>query len=356
MTDVGGFSILKPTDPRWDVLFNALPSPARDIFYSAGFARLCAKMLPPSEMPVCAAFSSGAGDILLYPFVVRDLAALVDSSISKGLQDTISLYGRGGVVGCASPDALKAFHQSLARYMFDQRVLCSFDRFHPVMLNHTLAVRNCEIIDVGGFVVVDLLLSPQALRESFKSSVRKDLRKAERNGITCFAEANCSHLVDFLEIYYQTMERNSANAFYFFPEVFFKALPTELPGQFHFFYAVHEGRIVSCELVLHHGRYSHSFLGGTRREYLPLAANPLLKEAIFHEMKQLGCEFFFLGGGQRANDSIFSFKHAYAPDGVLASLVGGTIWRHDEYEGLKLDMIQGGREISPNRFQFYDRQ
>jgi hypothetical protein len=355
MTDVRRFLILKPSDPRWDTLFNTLPPFARDIFYSAGFARLCQKILPPSETPICAAFSSADGSTLLYPFVVRNIAGLVDVPIPEGLQDTISLYGRGGVVGRASPDALGAFHQSLAQYMLDQRVLCSFDRFHPVMVNHTLARKDCEILDVGGFVVVDLRLSPQALRESFKSSVRKDLRKAERNGITCFAEANCNHLTDFLDIYYQTMERNSANSFYYFPETFFAALPTEAPGQFHFFYAVHEGRIVSCELVLHHGMYSHSFLGGTRRECLPLAANPLLKDAIIRKMKELGCEFFLLGGGQKANDNIFSFKYAYAPNGVLTSLVGGTIWRREQYEGLKRNMAQGGREIPPNRFQFYDQ-
>jgi hypothetical protein len=356
MTEVGSFSILEADDPRWDTLFTVLQPSAQDIFYCSGFARVCRTILPPSERPVCAAFSATDGNVLLYPFVMRNVAGLLDLPVSEGLQDTVSLYGRGGAVGRASGEALEAFHRSLAQYMSDQRVLCSFDRFHPVMGNHALAPKTCNVLNVGGFVVVDLRQSREALNQSFKSSVRKDLRKAERNGVTCFAEPNCDHLADFLDIYYQTMERNSASGFYYFPEAFFAALPTEAPGQFHFFYAVHEGRIVSCELVLHHGMYSHSFLGGTRRESLPLAANPLLKDTIFGKMKELGCDFFLLGGGQKANDNIFSFKYAYAPDGVLPSLVGGTVWRSDDYESLKREMTQSGHEIPSNRFQFYDRQ
>jgi GNAT acetyltransferase-like protein len=356
MTDLYQFFILEQDDPRWDVLFNALLPSAQDVFYSVGFARLCQKILPPSEKAICAALSSEDDSVLLYPFVLRTVASLVDVATPEGLQDTISLYGRGGVVGRASADALKYFHRSLAQYMSDHRVLCSFDRFHPVMGNNAFASKGCNICEVGGFVVVDLRKSVEDLKQSFKNSVRKDLRKAVRNGVTCFAESNCDHLSDFLDIYYQTMERNSATDFYYFPEDFFAALPTRLAGQFHFFYAVHEGRIVSCELVLHHGMYSHSFLGGTRRECLPLAANPLLKDTIIGKMKELGCDFFLLGGGQKANDKIFSFKHAYSPDGVLPSLVGGTIWRHADYEGLKRNMVQAGREIRSNRFQFYDLQ
>jgi hypothetical protein len=150
------------------------------------------------------------------------------------------------------------------------------------------------------------------------------------------------------------MDRNAANDFYYFPEAFFAGLPHYLRGKFLFFYAEHGGEIVSCELVLHHGAYSHSFLGGTWREALPLAANPLLKIAILEQMKALGCEYFLLGGGQAPDDGIFNFKKAYAPDGVLPSYVGGTIWQADTYEGLRQEMLTSGLPMAGNRFQFYD--
>ncbi len=348
------FDILEPSDPRWETLFRALPLAQQDVFYAPGFARLCQETLNASDAVGCATYTTDAGALLLYPFVRRDAGKLVDAQFAAGLSDTISLYGRGGVVGVAELDDIRDFYDLLSRYMVANRVFCSFDRFHPVIGNHTTASRQCQLRNVGGFVVVDLRPPMEDVLAACKQSVRKDIRKAERNGVTCFAEPNCDHLGDFLDTYYQTMDRNAASDYYYFPEAFFTKLSRFAEGQFHFFYALHEKRVVSCELVLHHGRYAHSFLGGTRRDALPLAANPLLKGEILRRMQEIGCEYFLLGGGQRPNDGIFNFKQAYAPDGVFASYVGGTVWQPDLYEGLFRDMTTAGREISSGRFQFYD--
>ena len=348
------FDVLEVRDPRWETLFRALPLAQQDVFYAPGFARLCQETLNASDAVACAAYTNDAGALLLYPFVRRDVGALLGAEFAEGLFDTLSLYGRGGVVGVAEPDALEDFYVLLARYLVNNRVFCSFDRFHPVIGNHAAVSRQAQVRHVGGFVVVDLRPPLEDVLAACKQSVRKDMRKAERKGVTCFAEANCDHLGDFLEIYYQTMDRNAASDYYYFSEAFFTELSRLAEGQFHFFYAVHENRVVSCELVLHHGLYAHSFLGGTRRDALPLAANPLLKSEILRQMREIGCAYFLLGGGQRPNDGIYNFKQAYAPDGVFASYVGGTVWQPTLYEGLLRDISAAGRELSSGRFQFYD--
>lgn len=346
--------VLEPGDQRWSDMFHALPPEAQDVFYAPGFAALCQETLPLSQEVRCAAFTSEEGGILLYPFVRRRTGDIVKDACATGLHDTTSLYGRGGVVGEASELDLALFHSALATYLRDIDVFCSFDRFHPVMGNQALAPPGCAARDVGGFIVVDLRPSFADLEASFKSSVRKDVRKAERNGVTCFSEANCDHLDAFLNIYYKTMDRNAASDFYYFPKSFFAGLQRHMAGQFHFFYAVHEGEIVSCELVLHHGDYCHSFLGGTLREALPLTANSLLKIEIFKRMQALDCKYFLLGGGHAPNDGIFNFKKAYAPDGIKHSFIGGTVLQPDIYARLKEAMRDAGLPTADNRFQFYD--
>lgn len=348
------FSILNHDSPEWNVLFESLPLDQQDIFYSPSFARLCKNTLNREDEVLCAAMTSEAG-VLIYPFVKRSLARLTSFPSSAGLYDLISLYGRGGIVG--STQALMdvaPFHAAMAAYCRGNAIVCGFDRFHPVIANDVRAAPDARIMDVGGFVVVDMRPEMDAIENSFKQSVRKDLRKAERNGITCFAESNCDHLKEFLDIYYHTMGRNSAAEFYYFNEEYFLALDKEIPGQFHFFYAVAGNDIVSCELVLHHGKYCHSFLGGTKREALPLCANPILKREIIRFFKGQGCEYFLLGGGSKPDDGIFNFKKAYAPEGVLPSRIGGMIWNHRAYEQLREDMSSAGVAISVNRFQFYD--
>ena len=348
------FSILKPDSPEWRIFFESLPADQQDVFYSPGFARLFQDTLNREDEVLCAAMDTEDG-ALLYPFVRRNLGRLTGSPRFSGLFDMTSLYGRGGIVG--SPAALQAapaFHDGLAAYCRENAVVCSFDRFHPVLANEAYAPPATKIMEVGGFVVVDLRPGMEAVENGFKYSVRKDLRKAERNGVTCFAEPSIAHLEDFLEIYYQTMSRNEASQFYYFPEEFFVALGESLAGQFHFFYAVSEGSIVSCELVLHHGKYCHSFLGGTKRESLPLCANPLLKREILSFCRRLGCEYFLLGGGHAPDDGIFNYKKAYAPEGVVRSHIGGTRWDPETYERLKDELPAAGIAIAANRFQFYD--
>jgi CelD/BcsL family acetyltransferase involved in cellulose biosynthesis len=348
------FSILTPDDPAWGALFDRLPAEQRDVFYTPSFAQLCQQTLNRDQEVLCAALESDEG-VVLYPFARRDLGRLTGFEEFSGRHDITGLYGRGGLVASnTAPQLLSEFHAALADYCHTNGIVCGFDRYHPVIANDGYADPATKVMDIGGFVVVDLRLELEAIQESFKSSVRKDLRKAERNEIRCFDEADDAHLAAFLDIYHGTMARNSASEFYYFSAEYFTTLCRTIPGQFHFFYAEAGGEIVSCEVVLLHGKYAHSFLGGTRREALPLAVNPMLKWEIIRTLKARGCEYFLLGGGTQPDDGIFQFKKAYAPEGVLPSRIGGTIWDQDTYRQLREAMTAAGVAIPQNRFQFYD--
>ncbi len=348
------FQLLKPDSPQWEGLFGIMPPHQQDVFYSPSFARLCQRTLNRDDEVYCAAMMFDT-NVVLYPFVRRNVGRLTGQSRLGRIYDITSMYGRGGIIVSQPLTAdVRAFHAAMADYCRETAVFCGFDRFHPVIGNQVWAAPDAKVQDVGGFVVVDLRPEMTAIEASFKPSVRKDLRKAERNGIVCFAETNCDHLAEFVAVYNQTMNRNAAAEFYYFPEEYFAALSRELSGQFHFFYAVAGAEIVSCELVLHYGKFGHSFLGGTKRDALSLCANPMLKWEIIRALKQRGCEHFLLGGGARPDDGIFNFKKAYAPEGVLPSRIGGMIWDHGSYEWLKREMSSAGAAFSSERFQFYD--
>ena len=348
------FSILIPDNPVWADLFEMLPLDQQDIFYSPSFARLCQKTLDQNDEVLCAAMTSDAG-VLLYPFVKRNLGKLTGFAEYSGYCDITGLYGRGGIVGSAAAlQGTTPFHAAMAAYCRKQAIVCGFDRFHPVIGNDVRAAPDSKIMEIGGFVVVDMRPDMNVIENGFKQSVRKDVRKAERNGITCFAESSSDHLKEFMDIYYHTMGRNSASEFYYISENYFTSVAKKIPGQFHYFYALAGNDIVSCELVLHHGKYCHSFLGGTKKEALPLSANPMLKREIIRFFKTRGCEYFLLGGGSKPDDGIFNFKKAYAPEGVYPSRVGGTIWDTDTYARLRDSMLASGKDVPAGRFQFYD--
>jgi hypothetical protein len=348
------FSILTTDSENWDMLFESLPIEQQDIFYSRSFAKLCEKTLNHKDEVLCAVITSDDG-VVLYPFVRRNISTMTNFSVTSNLYDITGLYGRGGIVTSLKNETdLALFHEKMKLYCNENNIVCGFDRYHPIIANEDRVSGTTEIMDIGGFVAVDLRPEMTEIESSFKHSVRKSLKKSERNGITCFAESNCEHLKEFMDIYYHTMGRNSADDFYYFNEEYFEMLCREISGKFHFFYALAEGEIVSCELVLHHGKYCHSFLGGTKRAALPLCANPFLKREIIKFFKERGCDYFLLGGGSKPDDGIFKFKKSYAPNGVLPSKIGGMIWNQSAYQQIKEDMLYAGIEVPQNRFQFYN--
>ena len=61
-----------------------------------------------------------------------------------------------------------------------------------------------------------------------------------------------------------------------------------------------------------------------------------------------------LGGGQHADDGVYRYKLAYAPDGATPSCIGGDIYLNDEYMDLCQRMTAAGAPVWPERIQFYD--
>ena len=180
--------IFSPTDAAWDEAFQRLPAERRDVFHTASYARLCQNTLNRNDKVLCA-ISNTESDVILYPFAIRNLEGLIGSR-GAGLRDMVGLYGRNGVL-CSpgtSDSALFRFHADLADFVSKQRVICSFDRFHPVIANEQQSAVDTEIIDVGNFIVISLERDIDTVESYYKYSIRKDVSKAIRNSVSTFIE------------------------------------------------------------------------------------------------------------------------------------------------------------------------
>ena len=249
------FSILAPTDSAWKTSFEDLPLDQRDIFYSPEFARVFDLTVNNDDEVLCAKLSSQEG-IILYPFIKRNLSKVSGLPTYFEYFDICGLYGRGGIISSTkSPKSMELFYSAFSSYCKDNSIICNFDRFHPIIQNEIFAFPNESIRKIGGFVVVDLRPNLDEIIGSFKSSVHKDIRKAERNEVSCFRDENIQNLDEFMTVYKHTMDRNLATKFYYFTENFFRTMDSEMRKKCNYFYAVSEGKVISCELVLHCGKY-----------------------------------------------------------------------------------------------------
>ena len=167
----------------------------------------------------------------------------------------------------------------------------------------------------------------------FRQKVRKNVKKANSYNLGIIIESNTDHLDDFLRIYYATMIRTEAAKEYYFSRSFFETL-TGMKDNAVYFYTVHEGRIISAELVMYGPETCYSFLGGTDHEYFHMRPNDYLKYEIIKWAKEKGLKNFVLGGGYGKDDGIFEYKQALAPNGVVDFHIGRRVFDQASYDYL----------------------
>ncbi|HEV7930379.1 MAG TPA: GNAT family N-acetyltransferase [Nitrosospira sp.] len=315
---------------RWSEVWNRWPT--REVFAHPNYLRLFGT---ETEKAVCALFESHNGTVL-YPFFLRDVddADLVDVEY-RGVRDIVSPYGYGGAVVIEASDkqALTIeFWRHFDSWCERSNVVSEFVRFS--LFSDSLLEFPGEVEVKQDNIVRSLDLSPDELWMDFDHKVRKNVKKAQRLGVVIQVDVQGVFFDDFYRIYTNTMDRRSASSGYYFGEEFFRAIHDSLAGQFAYFHARHEGRIISTELVLLSAENVYSFLGGTESEAFDMRSNDLLKYEVMVWARANGKRRFVLGGGYAAGDGIYKYKKAFAPSGSLPFLVGRRILNPAAYDAL----------------------
>ena len=251
--------------------------------------------------------------------------------------DVVTPYGYGGPVltrGTATPEFLRRYYGAWEEHCRENRIVAEFLRFHLFDNAPLRLAYPGQVGKVSDNVVRRLEPSLDEMWMEFAHKVRKNVKKAASAGLTVQTDADGRRLDDFLQIYYQTMERNHADSFYYFDRAYFQALVDTLPGHFQFFHVLSEDKVISTELVLCGQDYVYSFLGGTLEEYFPLRPNDLLKYEIIRWSRDTGHKAFVLGGGYGGNDGIYRYKKSFAPDADVPYYTGRWIHEPRVYEAL----------------------
>ncbi|HID78785.1 MAG TPA: GNAT family N-acetyltransferase [Planctomycetaceae bacterium] len=306
--------------------------PAREVFAHPDYVELFVR---PGWQACCAYLDSGQGKVL-YPFLLRDLAAEAYWSPAIGpATDIATPYGYGGAWfwSASSPETLaEVFWERFDRWAEENGVVSEFVRL-SLFAERVLPYPGNVLRDREN-VIRDLRPPESELWMDFKHKVRKNVNKAQRSGVDVEVDRTGASVGDFLGIYQHTMRRRQAGQMYHFDQEFFNRIHQQLGGQFAYFHAVHEGRVVSTELVLISADSVYSFLGGTAEAAFPYRPNDLIKYEIIRWAKAQGKHWFVLGGGYQPDDGIFRYKAAFAPGGIVPFQVGTRLLRPDVYEEL----------------------
>lgn len=292
----------------WRRLWDSWPE--REPFAHPEYARLFAR---PGDRVAALSFEA-PGRRVLFPLILRPLAAEPWAAAGEARWDATTPYGYGGPYAWGPETAADArFWEAFGAWCRRERVVSAFARLSlfPGQLASVPGGGETRLANV----VVPLEGGPEAVWAGYESKVRKWVKTAEAAGLTAETDLAGDRLQDFFAVYTSTMTRHAASSFYFFPLEFFRALVERLPGCFAFFHTLHAGRVVSSDLVLLSRDYAYYFLGGTLEEAFDLGPNYLLKSHIARWACAQGKKGYVLGGGVQEGDGLYRYKRAYTRKG-----------------------------------------
>ncbi len=138
----------------------------------------------------------------------------------------------------------------------------------------------------------------EALWTGFKARIRRDVRKAERSGVTVVEATSKTEVAEFYNLYLDSMKRNGAVAKY--SKVFVDAIDDELGhlGRGVILLARREGVAIAGVVIVDSATMSHYLMGGSTTAGLSYCPNDLLLHTAIRRAVEKGrSSFDFLPSG-----------------------------------------------------------
>lgn len=331
---------------KWDETVRSFSD--YDVFYLSEYVRAFMRETPKNGIPILFLYEDGV-DRAINVVLKRDIAH--DEKLAGKIEDgkyfdLITPYGYGGFWGKISD--WDKINYEYKEYCISNHYVCEFVRFE--LFTEYYAHYDGEVESREHSVVRTLELPINEIWMDFKQKVRKNVKKANKNNLSCIIENTGDHLDDFLRIYNSTMDRTGAKEEYYFSKEFYENL-NNMKNNVMYFYVVYEGKVISTELVIFGSETCYSYLGGTDQEYFDVRPNDYLKYEIIKWAKEKGLKNFVLGGGYGEDDGIFQYKSCLAPNGLYDFYIGRRIFDKEIY--MELVELRKDSELDNTYFPLY---
>lgn len=287
--------------PEWE---NVLGDSAHDFYHLPSYVELCAV---DSDARPCALHVSDGHRTMLLPLLIRRIA--------QGTYDAVSPYGFPGPVGRAVSDAgfLQVALVAGLQTLREAGVVCAFLRLHPI-LNPATPEGIGVLVRHGSTVSIDLGLSEEDLWSQMRRNHRADISRATRLGYVATMDEQWLHFERFKSLYWGTMQRRGADAFYLFNDEYFDALRTSLGERMHLCVVEGDDGVVAAGIFVEVGGIVEAHLVGTEESSGRIQPTKLMFHFASLWAKARGAKVLHLGGGVGgAADSLLHFKEGFSP-------------------------------------------
>lgn len=308
----------------------------KDIYFEPNYGKLYEDV--EGGESVFYEFSNDDGSIT-HLFIKKEIP--IDTGDGTPYYDITTPYGYGGpiineVQEGKEEELVQAYHDDFKDYCQAHHIVSEFIRFHPVLGNQKQFESIYDVEFYKKTTGTNLKDFDDPFQEEFSKSTRKRSRRALRDGVTYEVIEQPQSLDDFIEIYYETMDRNDAADIYYFDRNYFDKCLDYFSDHMIIIKAIYEDKTIAMGTYFVYGKYIHSHLFGTLDDYLDLSPAYVIGYALTQWGKEKGYHLVHDGGGTSTdeNDSLYRFKKKFGKHTEFDYYLAKQIWNHDVYEKL----------------------
>jgi len=145
-------------------------------------------------------------------------------------------------------------------------------------------------------------------------------------------------LKEFINLYDSTMDKLSADGFYYFDDAYYDNLKRGITDSFLGCVQNSEGQIISAAIFMYSGPYGHYHLSGSDKSQLAISPNNFMLWNAAIELQKRGVKRFHLGGGINGDEenSLYQFKRRFSKD-TCQFCIGKLVFNPELYETICAD-------------------
>ncbi|WP_407426246.1 GNAT family N-acetyltransferase [Arcticibacter sp.] len=264
--------------------------------------------LDKSGEPILLIYENG-GDFIAFPFVKR----------RKGLSDKSlgAAYGYTGPVSSKrfqdwDVKELETFDAGFLTFLRDGEYHSVTTRLHPFIDQTRLLERLGGEFKEGKSVAIDLSISIDEQRKSYRRSLWAGIEKLRRKG--CYVkEGGADDIHTFISIYWENMRRIGADDVYLFNEQYFFDFMASEDFDVKLFFVFSGTEPICASMVTFTNGVIQGYLIGTREQYLSESPAKFLIDQVSVFGREHGMRYYNLGGGLNfEQDQLFHWKLGFS--------------------------------------------
>ncbi|RKN76943.1 GNAT family N-acetyltransferase [Ulvibacterium marinum] len=264
-----------------------------------------------SEVPILIVYKNGAS-VVAIPFLKKP----IDKS---QYFDLSSVYGYAGPISNNVDGTFdnSDFIQQFKTAMQELKVVTIFSRLHPFIENQRTIIQGLgDFPTVGKVVNIDLTKTVEEQRAQYRKSTKNRTNKCRK--LCTVIKASSQKLMDaFIDIYYESMDRLSADKDYYFPRDYFYRLMASDDFESDLLLVVDNetNTPIAGSIFVKTNNLVQFHLSGSKTSHLNIAPANLFIDEMRLMATEEGYKIFNLGGGLGGKkDSLFEFKASFSKD------------------------------------------